>query len=125
MDFSKWTPEYFLTNQEECLNRLQNDTNWCDIVFLNHANLCDLRDNSLVRFRGVVQDMYNPEIYLDEYEVFSKNTGDVIRIQNGKYRDIPFLTVGIHFSWVMVKYFNLWFCYSPVRRCTTILIAIS
>lgn len=85
MDFCNWTPEYFLSNNSECLNLLKNESVWNKIPFLNHANLADLRDTSLVRFRGMVQDMYNSEIYLQEYEVSGINGS---RMQNGKYRDL-------------------------------------
>lgn len=87
MNFSQWTPEYFVSNSENCLELLKNDSEWDKIPFLNHANLSELRDTTLVRFRGMVQDMFNSEIYLQEYDVVNAN-GISTRLQNGKYRDM-------------------------------------
>jgi hypothetical protein len=42
-----------------------------------------LRDGQLVRFRGMVQDMYDPEIYMAEYETRNLSTG-VKNIQCGR-----------------------------------------
>ncbi|XP_037908654.1 mini-chromosome maintenance complex-binding protein [Hermetia illucens] len=85
--------ESFLCNENGYLELLQNPTNWQKIPFLNHAPLHELKDLSLVRFRGMIQDMCDPEIYLEKYEVRDKNSGSS-RIQQGKYRDC--LAVGPH-----------------------------
>lgn len=45
----------------------------------------------MVRFRGMIQDMMDPELYLEKYEV-SHEAGS--RIQNGKYRDTLMLKAG-------------------------------
>lgn len=45
----------------------------------------------MVRFRGMIQDMMDPELYLEKYEV-THETGS--RMQNGKYRDTLVLKGG-------------------------------
>ncbi|EDW64635.1 mini-chromosome maintenance complex-binding protein [Drosophila virilis] len=76
-----------LTNQDSARwKELLNDsTKWHSIPLLNHTPLHKLRDQGLVRFRGMVQDMMDPEIYLERYEV--KSADGSTRLQPGKYRD--------------------------------------
>ncbi|KAH8411934.1 hypothetical protein KR222_002799 [Zaprionus bogoriensis] len=64
---------------------LEDPTNWHAIPLLNHTPLHQLRDQGLVRFRGMVQDMMDPEIYLERYEL--KSPDGSTRLQQGKYRD--------------------------------------
>jgi len=56
------------------------------IVSLNEAANHDLNDGQLVRFRCLVQDMFDPEFYLAEYKVRSLADGTV-RTVTGRYRD--------------------------------------
>lgn len=49
------TPEDFLQNEEEFLKLLKSKEALENIPFINHANIQNLKDNSLVRFRGMVQ----------------------------------------------------------------------
>ncbi|KFB40609.1 AGAP011536-PA-like protein [Anopheles sinensis] len=84
-----WTPEFFLANESVCLEQLTDGATWRSIPLLNCAeNSQHLPDGSLVRFRGMVQDMQDPECYLEGYDVRSKSDGSVVRRQNGKFRDI-------------------------------------
>ncbi|XP_034474192.1 mini-chromosome maintenance complex-binding protein [Drosophila innubila] len=64
---------------------LQDSARWHSIPLLNHTPLHKLKDQSLVRFRGMVQDMMDPEIYLERYEI--KSADGSTRLQQGKYRD--------------------------------------
>jgi len=50
---------------------------------LNH----ELTDGQLVRFRSMVQDMFDPEFYLSQYQVRNLSTGEM-RTVSGRYRDI-------------------------------------
>lgn len=100
MDFSQWTPEYFTSNSDKCLDILKTYNEWDKIPFLNHANLSELRDTCLVRFRGMVQDMNNSEIYLQEYDVLDAN-GTSKRVQNGKYRDMLHVQVSRLFAFTL------------------------
>ncbi|KAL2747596.1 mini-chromosome maintenance complex-binding protein isoform X2 [Vespula maculifrons] len=77
----EWTPEHFVKNQSSCKHILENSGALREIPLLNNAPLHCFKDKQLVRFRGMIQDMYNPEYYFQKYEV--KN------IQNG-YCDVRF-----------------------------------
>lgn len=107
MDLTCWTPETFLQNHDEHIKLLENDKNsWKKIPFLNHQKLHEIKDHTLVRFRGMIQDMTDPEIYLEKYLVKS---GDNERVQEGKFRDtlvcgVRFLR--INFSVQIVKNFS-------------------
>ncbi|XP_001656900.2 mini-chromosome maintenance complex-binding protein [Aedes aegypti] len=88
MDLSTWTPEYFAGNEKQCVEQLDKPEVRAQIPLLNCTQLHDIRDNALVRFRGMIQDMQDPECYLEEYEVRNKQDGSLIRVQSGKYRDV-------------------------------------
>ena len=57
------------------------------IPSLNDIPLHDLKPNSLVRLRCMIQDMYDPEFYLGLYEVEDNKTG-VTTMRSGKYKDV-------------------------------------
>jgi len=56
------------------------------IASLNDVANQDMRDGQLVRFRCMIQDMFDPEFYLAEYQVKSLVDGTV-RTVSGRYRD--------------------------------------
>lgn len=61
-------------------------------MLLNANAVENLANNTLVRFRGMVQDMYNPEYYYEKYHVIhdvSKET----ETRYGKYQDVAALRV--------------------------------
>lgn len=66
----------------------------CQIPLLNVADTQYLKEGSLVRFRGMVQDMYDPEYYYEKYEVVNVDT-NVRSARNGKYYDTAHWKVGI------------------------------
>ncbi|XP_062557776.1 mini-chromosome maintenance complex-binding protein [Armigeres subalbatus] len=88
MDLSSWTPEYFATNESLCLEQLSKPEIRSQIPLLNCTPLHEVVDNALVRFRGMIQDMQDPECYLERYDVRKKDDGSLIRVQSGKYRDV-------------------------------------
>lgn len=88
MDLMSWTPEYFAANEAACIQHINNPEVRATVPLLNCAQLHDLRDNMLVRFRGMIQDMQDPECYLESYEVRQKEGDTLVRVQNGKYRDV-------------------------------------
>lgn len=90
MDILQCNPELFNTNPEELRQQLQENVK--KIPFLNHYDLSQLKDLSIVRFRGMIQDMLDPEIYLEKYEVQTGDTGS--RLQVGKFRDTLVLSPG-------------------------------
>uniref|UniRef100_A0A182FLN1 Mini-chromosome maintenance complex-binding protein n=1 Tax=Anopheles albimanus TaxID=7167 RepID=A0A182FLN1_ANOAL len=85
-----WTPEYFVENEAACLKQLtaEDDVVWRSIPLLNCMGAQHLVDGQLVRFRGMVQDMQDPECYLKRYGVRCKSSESIVRYQNGQYRDI-------------------------------------
>uniref|UniRef100_A0A336LJY3 Mini-chromosome maintenance complex-binding protein n=1 Tax=Culicoides sonorensis TaxID=179676 RepID=A0A336LJY3_CULSO len=94
MDLQKILPESYLSNPEE-LDRLLAEPQFLQsIPLLNHVdvNVSKLKDCSLVRFRGMIQDMMDPELYLEKYEVTHTESGS--HFQNGKYRDTLLLKIG-------------------------------
>ncbi|XP_071502081.1 mini-chromosome maintenance complex-binding protein-like [Diadema antillarum] len=68
-------------------NRLADYTAWHRIPSLNHEALHQLKPNSLVRFRCMVQDMFDPEFYLGVYEVTDRSTNTKF-LKTGKFQDI-------------------------------------
>lgn len=80
-------------NNEEILKILEDVREWSKIPLLNYTPLHKLKDSTIVRFRGMIQDMHDPEIYLEQYEV-KKSDGSGSRIQRGKYRDCLVLGCG-------------------------------
>lgn len=57
-----------------------------EIPSLNSSRLCDLRHGQLVKFRGMIQDMYDPEYYFESYEVTNAETGESL-MRSGMYVD--------------------------------------
>ena len=62
---------------------------------LNDTPLHCLPANSLVRYRCMVQDMFDPEFYMGEYEVSDINTKTNL-MKSGKYKDIAECAVCIN-----------------------------
>lgn len=81
-----WTPEYYIANQSDCQQVLESSDVLTEIPLLNCAQLHDIRDKELVRFRGMIQDMYNPEYYFKQYEVKNTDTGEN-DVRCGMYMD--------------------------------------
>ncbi|XP_030376976.1 mini-chromosome maintenance complex-binding protein isoform X2 [Scaptodrosophila lebanonensis] len=80
---------------DELMERESTSTGWKELLrdqekyknipLLNYTPMHKLKDETLVRFRGMVQDMIDPEMYLESYEVKAANGST--RMQQGKYRD--------------------------------------
>lgn len=65
--------------------KTKNAVQW--VPSLNDTPQHDLKANSLVRFRCMIQDMYDPEFYLGTYQVKDDITGNTF-MKSGKYKDI-------------------------------------
>ncbi|XP_045495918.1 mini-chromosome maintenance complex-binding protein [Colias croceus] len=85
-DFDTVTPEVWRANEENWKKKLLNLPNWYKIPLINCNASHNLSDGSLARFRGMVQDMHNPEFYFEEFEVFNTVTNE-IKTKSGKYKD--------------------------------------
>ncbi|XP_077206047.1 mini-chromosome maintenance complex-binding protein isoform X1 [Paroedura picta] len=72
--------EYFREKLKE-----NNATNW--VPSLNDVPLHYLKPNSLVKFRCMIQDMFDPEFYMNSYETVDAHTKSRV-MHFGKYRDI-------------------------------------
>ncbi|XP_024887106.1 mini-chromosome maintenance complex-binding protein-like isoform X1 [Temnothorax curvispinosus] len=86
IEIKNWTPEYYVANQSDCQQILEGSDALMEIPLLNNARLHDIKDKELVRFRGMIQDMYNPEYYFKQYEVKNTDTGES-NIRSGMYMD--------------------------------------
>ncbi|XP_011049516.1 PREDICTED: mini-chromosome maintenance complex-binding protein isoform X2 [Acromyrmex echinatior] len=86
VEIRDWTPEYYVSNQLNCQKILESRNILTKIPLLNNTQLHDIKDKELVRFRGMIQDMYDPEYYLKQYEVKNTSTGES-NIRCGMYMD--------------------------------------
>ena len=67
------------------MNSLEN---YDCIPCINYLPLQSFGDGTLIRYRGMIQDMLNPEFYAPTYSIL--NTQDNKTYQrSGKFRDIP------------------------------------
>lgn len=81
------TPELVCSNLPGILETLKDDAVWKQIPLIsNLLNFDDLKEMQLVRFRGLVQDIRDPEIYLETFQTKSLENGDV-KLRTVKYRD--------------------------------------
>ncbi|CAH2091456.1 unnamed protein product [Euphydryas editha] len=86
LDFDSVSPEIWMQNEQDWKDKLLKLPNWCKIPLINSNASHNLPDGSLVRFRGMVQDMHNPEFYFEQFEVFNTKTNE-IKSKTGKYTD--------------------------------------
>lgn len=85
-DFESVTPDLWMANEEGWKEKLLNLPNWFQIPLINCNASHNLADGTLVRFRGMIQDMYNPEFYFEHFEILNTATNE-IKMKSGKYRD--------------------------------------
>ena len=85
MDLFYWNHDNIINNEETFINDILNNNLIHKIPLLNYVKLDELKDSQLVRFRGMIQDMFDPEFYMERYEVATNNG---TTIQEGKYRDL-------------------------------------
>lgn len=80
-----------LSDWESCENDFRHivddPRNWSKIPLLNAVPSYELCDHQLVRFRGMIQHMFNPEFYLGQYEV-EHNVSKAKETRSGRYRDV-------------------------------------
>ncbi|GBP15443.1 Mini-chromosome maintenance complex-binding protein [Eumeta japonica] len=85
-DFENVSPDLWISNEKVLKEKLLQLSNWSQIPLINSNASHYLPDNSMVRFRGMIQDMRNPEFYFESFEVYNTLTNEV-KIKSGKYRD--------------------------------------
>lgn len=114
------TPDIFIEKSADVLDILSNEANRAKIPLISNWNNFDhLKDMQLVRFRGLVQNMLDPEIYLQSYQV--KGDNENISTRNGKYRDNLKLQVkkneNINFVNCLFQTHNReYFSYRPTKK---------
>ncbi|KAJ8925194.1 hypothetical protein NQ315_001380 [Exocentrus adspersus] len=86
MDIFLCTPQDWVKEEETLLRQLGNDKVWDKIPLLNVNELRHLKDGTLVKFRGMIQDMHSPEYFLEKYEIVNTTTNEKI-IKSGKYHN--------------------------------------
>lgn len=80
------TPEQYVQRTEDISKLLEDETIRSRIPLISNWTSFDrLKDRQIVRFRGLVQNMMDPEIYLETY--CTKNEAGVEQSRSGKYRD--------------------------------------
>lgn len=88
------TPEQFMERSDEVSQILLDEAVRAQIPLIsNWRNFNGLKDLQVVRFRGLVQNMLDPEIYLEKYQ--TKGGDDAMQLRNGKYRDNFRLAVSV------------------------------
>ncbi|XP_030058469.1 mini-chromosome maintenance complex-binding protein isoform X1 [Microcaecilia unicolor] len=80
LEWEKKVTEYFREKLKE-----NNASKW--VPSLNEVPLHYLKPNSLVRFRCMVQDMFDPELYMGVYETVDASSKSRV-LHFGKYRDM-------------------------------------
>ncbi|XP_050301033.1 mini-chromosome maintenance complex-binding protein [Anthonomus grandis grandis] len=68
------------------LKRLLEPETWQKIPLLNANSVQNFKDGTIIRFRGMVQDMSGTEYYLEQYQVINCTTNE-ISMRSGKYCD--------------------------------------
>lgn len=85
------SPEDFLGERHDrYVELLENPRNWRKVPLLNYIPLHQLKQNNLLlRFRGMIQDIQEPEIFLKNYCAIQETEfGLVPYICNGHYQEI-------------------------------------
>lgn len=85
-DFDSITPNIWMLNEEGWKDKLLKLPSWHKIPLINSNASHNLPDGCLVRFRGMIQDMHNPEFYFEQYEIYNSETNEV-KLKSGKYTD--------------------------------------
>lgn len=94
MDLLQLRADEFISNSINILELLKQNEHWRRLPMLNSIdNLTALNDGQLVRFRGLVQDMLDPEIYLEKFETCLPD--DTKQLKCSKYRDNINLAVSL------------------------------
>jgi hypothetical protein len=74
-------------------NLLNDEKNYYQVPSLNEIPIEHIQPNSLVRFRCMIQDIFDPEYYVGLYYEFNETTGNKA-LRSGKYYDILTTTTG-------------------------------
>ncbi|XP_074640725.1 mini-chromosome maintenance complex-binding protein-like isoform X2 [Tubulanus polymorphus] len=73
--------------------RLEEKGLTASIPSLNVTPLHELKANSVVKMRCMIQDMFDPEFYLEAYQVTDRSSGSTF-LRCGRYKDVAECQVG-------------------------------
>ncbi|XP_050431820.1 mini-chromosome maintenance complex-binding protein [Adelges cooleyi] len=76
-----WTPAYCIDNIDECKRVLLTPGNWEKVPFLLDRQAAV---GTLVRFKGMIQDMLNPDYYSKTFSVVNSLTNET-KVYQGKF----------------------------------------
>lgn len=79
--------QWISKTQEYFNNKLENETSLNKVACVPETPLDQLQDGQLVRFRCQVQDQYEPEYFVESYEVEIAETG-VKKTRSSRYREL-------------------------------------
>ncbi|KAK7868306.1 hypothetical protein R5R35_013891 [Gryllus longicercus] len=80
------TREEWVANTPQYSAIIEDETNWHSIPLFNYILSENVKNQQLIRFRGMIQNMQNPEYFMSKYEVVNTVTG-VSTVHSGKLRD--------------------------------------
>lgn len=89
MSFATLTPENFIMNRRQLSEELANSKHRYDLPYVNYCDFEVLRsfpNESVVRYRGIIQDMKNREWYQGRIDIRNDKSTH-IRMAYQKYRD--------------------------------------
>ncbi|OXB82592.1 UNVERIFIED_CONTAM: hypothetical protein H355_005847 [Colinus virginianus] len=116
-DWEKKVTDYFKEKLKE-----NNATNW--VPSLNDVPVHYLKPNSLVKFRCMVQDMFDPEFYMGVYETVDPNTNARV-LHFGKYRDVaecgPQQEIDMNSSQTVTSERQTFYCVPVPAGCAVVL----
>ncbi|PSN36459.1 hypothetical protein C0J52_18343 [Blattella germanica] len=91
-------------NENEYKHYLTNPHNWNKIPCWKSVALTSVMGQKLLRFTGMVQDMLNPEIYLQQYEENETLIEDSVHIVTGERQTLYCISVPALNSWVKLHH---------------------
>lgn len=78
---------------------MENRDTLKEIPLLNNIPLHSLKDQQVVRFKGMIQDIHDPEYYLKQYEVKNTRT-NTHELRCGMYGDTAKCLVTISLKFI-------------------------
>ncbi|GFN89276.1 mini-chromosome maintenance complex-binding protein [Plakobranchus ocellatus] len=80
--------ESFVKSVEDYFSQRLNEDTLRSLPSVNSIALDQLRSGTLVKYRCMVQDVFDPQYFVSRFSVTSKD-GSKTRIECGSFRDVP------------------------------------
>ncbi|XP_030765573.1 mini-chromosome maintenance complex-binding protein [Sitophilus oryzae] len=87
MDITNISIEDWIKDEEAHLKSLEERDVWEKVPLINSNPIHEFNDGTLLRFRGMIQDMHGPEYYMVVFNIINEQTNEKT-VKNSKYRDI-------------------------------------